>query len=275
MDKKNDGRFVFGADNRDEPVAYGDHERSRLDSLSLKVTLIAVIMPCLMGIVMIFGYIDMNRRVAVFKDTGSKEVRSASKDMERMVSSLQVKNARMEKFLNDELGIIKTRLSALEKKIGKAQKDVDFIVATRLTKKQVEARFGKLDTRLGKNDKALALIQSDVDDTIDRNRQLKKKITASTKGLTRLKADIAAARKEMIDLAGAMPTLPEIDKRLKKERILLKVRIDEVRASLGMRLDTLEKENHGISIPAPASPPAQTPPPASQPGTISEQEIGG
>jgi len=273
MDKKNDGRFVFGADNRDEPVAYGDHERSRLDSLSLKVTLIAVIMPCLIGIVMVFGYIDMNRRVAAFKDTGSKEVRSASKDMERMVSSLQIKNARMEKLLDEELGVIKTRLGVLEKKVGKAQKDVDFIVATRLTKKQTEARLGKLDTRLGKNDKALALLQSDVDETIDRTRQLEKKTTADAKGLTRLKADLAAARKELKDLAGSLPTLSELDKRLKKERILLQVRIDEVRTSLGMRMDTIEKANQ--STPAPAAPPAQTAPPASPAGTISEQEIGG
>ncbi|VFQ45271.1 hypothetical protein [Desulfoluna butyratoxydans] len=276
MDKKNDERFVFGSDNRDEPVNIGEPERSRLDSLNLKVTLIAVIMPCLIGIVMIFGYVDMNRRMAAFKDTGSKEVRSASKDMERMVSSLQVKNARLEKLLGEELGGIKTRIRTLEKKVGKAQKDVDFIVATRLTKKQTETRLGALTGRLDKNDKALALAQSDVDEAIDRTRKLEKKSAADAKGITRLKADLAAARKELTQLSGSLPSLAELDKRLKKERILLQVRIDEVRTALGARMDALERESHATPAPAaPAAPPADTPPPASPAGTISEQEIGG
>lgn len=269
MDKKNDDRFVFGADDREEPTAYGEHGRSRLDSLQLKVTLMAIIMPCLMGLVMVFGYIDMNRRVAAFKDTGSQEVRSASKDMERMVSALQVKNARMEKLLADELGGITSRLSALEKRISKAQKDVDFIVATRITKKQAASRLGALDTRMAKNDKALALIQSDVDETIDRTRQLEKKSASGTQSLNRLKGELAAARKEVSALSRSLPSLAVLDKRLKKERILLQVRIDEVRATLGMRLDKLEKEPREVPAPAPQTPPA------SPVGPITEQELGG
>lgn len=269
MDKKDDGRFVFGADDKHEPVTYGEGERSRLDSLSLKVTLIAIIMPCLIGIVMIFGYIDMNRRVASFKDTGSLEVRNASKDMERMVSSLQVKNARLEKLLAEEIGGIKTRLSTLETKISKARKDVDFITATRLTKKQATARLGTLQTRLDKNDKALALLQSDGAETIDRTRNLEKKTAEGSRSLIRLKADLAAAQKEVSALSKSIPSSKEIDAQLRKERILMQVRIDEVRASLGQRIDQMEKKDQGTSAPAPAAPAA------SQAGPITEQELGG
>jgi predicted nucleic acid-binding Zn-ribbon protein len=268
MDKNEDGRFVFGADDKTEPVAYGDGTRSRLDSLSLKVTLIAIIMPCLIGIVMVFGYLDMNRRVSLFKDTGSQEVRSASKDMERMVSSLQVKNARMEKLLAEELGKLKTRLATLETKISKARKDVDFITSTRITKKQANASLGTLRTRLNKNDEALALIQSDDAETIDRTRALEKKAAADAKDLAQLKADLAAAQKEVSTLSRAIPSVQEINARLKKERILTQVRIEEVRTSLGKRIDTMAKESKSTAAPDPIAPP--TP----KSGPITEQNIG-
>ncbi|WP_300666840.1 hypothetical protein [Desulfoluna sp.] len=268
MDRKDDGRFVFGADDKNEPEALGEQSRSRLDNLNLKVTLIAVIMPCLIGIVMIFGYIDMNRRVATFKNTGSEEVRTASKEMERMVSSLQVKNARMEKLLTQEFGEIKTRLNTLEKKVGKAQKDINFIVATRLTKKQTEAHLGKFQSQQNKNNKALVLIQADTADAIDRTRALETKSTADAEALNRLKRDLATAKKEVSSLSRSMPSLSEIDKRMKKERILMQVRIDEVRATLGMRIDKIAEDRDSTTVPVP--PPSLAP----QPGAISEQNIG-
>lgn len=264
MDKKDDGRFVFGADSRDEPAAMGGNTHSRLDSLSLKVTLIAIIMPCLIGIVMVFGYLDMNRRVSTFKDTGSKEVRNASRDMERMVSSLQVQNARMEKLLADELGMIKKRLDALESETGRARKEVELLTATRITKKQMDASLAPLQTGLDKHDKALAQTQADGAATADRTKALEK---AAAENLTRIRGEIAAVDKKVAPLSQAISALGENGARLKKEIVLMDKRIDVVRDATGSRLDKLEKNARTPAAPAHAPTPAPT-------GRITEQEIG-
>ena len=269
MDKKDDGRFIFGADDTHEPVAHDEIPRSRLDSLNLKVTLIAIIMPCLIGLMMVFGYIDMTRRVSVFKNSGSQEVRDASKDMERMISSLQVKNARMEKQLANELGEIKTRLTTLETKLGKTGKNVDFITATRITKKQAEAHVRTLKLQLNENKTVLTLLQSDTAETIDRTRALEKKGVDETRSLIHIKGELATIQKKVSSIDRSIPSMKEIDARLKKERILMQVRIDEARTSLNTRIDTVAKERRRAAVPTPPAPPAQ------KAGTITEQEIGG
>ncbi len=269
MDKQDDGRFVFGVNDTHEPVALDETSRSRLDSLNLKVTLIAIIMPCLIGLVMVFAYIDMTRRVSVFKNNGSQEVRDASKDMERMISSLQVKNARMEKQLTEALGEINMRLATLETTLGKTRKDVNFITATRITKKEADAHMRTLTHQLDKNNTVLTLLQSDTAETIDRTRTLEKKGADMTKSLRHIKGDLATAKKKVDSLAQSIPSMKEIDARLKKERMFMKVRIDEVRTSLTTRIDTVAKEGKKALAPAPALTPAP------KAGTITEQAIGG
>ena len=268
MDKQDDGRFVFGADEKHEPIAHDDQTRMRLDNLGLRVTLIAIIMPCLMGIVMVFGYIDMNRRVSVFKSSGSEEVRNASKDMERMISSLQVKNARVEKLLAVDLADIKTRLKSLDTKVARTRKDVDFITSTRITKRQVNDRIATLKRDQAKNDKALALLQTDASEAIDRTRKLEKSGVTASKSLTRIKGELSAVQKKMSALAGSLPTMEEIDVRLRKERIMMQVRIDEMRASLEKRINQVATERAVETSPEPSTPPAP------QAGAITEQAIG-
>ena len=268
MDKQDDGRFVFGADEKHESIVHDDQTRIRLDSLGLRVTLIAIIMPCLMGIVMVFGYIDMNRRVSVFKSSGSEEVRNASKDMQLMISALQVQNARVEKLLAKELATIKKRMKFLETKVARTRKDVDFITSTRITKKQVNDRIATLKRDQAKNDKAFALLQTDASEAIDRTRELEKSMAIASKSLTRINRDLSAVQKKVGVLNGTLPSMDEIDVRLKKERIMMQVRIGEVRASLNKRIDQVATERAIKASPEPSSPPAP------RAGAITEQEIG-
>ena len=165
MNEDEDMDFVFGsheddAQLRDEAI-YGN-----IDKLGNRITLFAVILPCIIGIILVFGYFNIKSRVAQVSDSGSQEVKNVSRDMERVLSQLQVRHAKLEKKMNENIAEINQSISSLNQKIKQAKKSIDFLAASKANKKNLSPQIKKLRSSLASLTEDLQAVSAKTD-TLD------------------------------------------------------------------------------------------------------------
>jgi hypothetical protein len=120
MNEKNDtSRFTI-RDMEAEPdsMYIADAENLRIEKLSTRITLVAVLIPCLLVVVLAVAYLDIKNRVINTQSTGSMGVQNFSKDLESRFSNLSLKQAKLEQ-LAENTEALKTATAALQVNLKK------------------------------------------------------------------------------------------------------------------------------------------------------------
>lgn len=245
MKNHEDIDFVFGSDDENHLIR-NDADNERLDSLSHRITLISVILPCIIGIILVFGYFDIKSRVARVSHSGTQEVKNVSMDMERMISQLQVRNAKLEKLLGEKVSEIDRSISSLEKKLRKSEKNIDFLTVSRISKKEVNPKIKGLKSSLTSLRKELKSLSSETETLKNGTGKLGRQIDAADSqliGILEELKQLEQLRNEINDIIVSSKGRLEqndLDLALKKERIIYKVKIDQVREELKREIDLLK-----------------------------------
>jgi len=122
MNNKDDASRFTIRDGDAEPDAMyiADAENLRIEKLSTRVTLVAVLIPCLLVVVLAIAYLDIKNRVVNTQHSGSMGVQNLSKDLESRFSNLSLKQAKMEEQLAETSKTLETTTAALQVKLKKA-----------------------------------------------------------------------------------------------------------------------------------------------------------
>ncbi|WP_372680236.1 hypothetical protein [Desulfosarcina sp.] len=97
-----------------------DADNLRIEKLSTRVTLVAVLIPCLLVVVLVIAYLDIKNRVINTQTSGSMGVQNLSKDLESRFSNLSLKQAKMEEQLTETSKALETATAALQVNLKKA-----------------------------------------------------------------------------------------------------------------------------------------------------------
>jgi predicted nucleic acid-binding Zn-ribbon protein len=97
-----------------------DAENLRIEKLSTRVTLVAVLIPCLLVIVLVIAYLDIKNRVVNTQNSGSMGVQNLSKDLESRFSNLSLKQAKIEDQLANHAKALETANAAMQVNLKKA-----------------------------------------------------------------------------------------------------------------------------------------------------------
>lgn len=233
-EEDNDFEMSFGKkDAADADYAKGILEQ-RLDSMGWKVTLMAIIIPCLLGIIVVIGYFSIRQQVTMFQDSGSATVKEISGTMEAQVTALKKEYALLAQRVDKTLPAVERNSLAIDK----AVKNISAVTAT----------AGKLTQTTDATQKELSAL------------------TAETK---RLAAEAAAlpgrlkALQDAVDGFKAGLTKLETDKagRNELERVLSSnaQKMEAATTKFEQRIRELERRVSQLSQPAPAAkPPAAT-----------------
>ena len=116
----------------------------RIEKLGNRVTIISVIIPCLIGAILIFSYLDIKERMVSVQDTGQNEVKTITKEFEEKLNGMNVDLARIDHSLQTEMPGIKKHMKTLEAEIAR-------ISTTKADRQKIQERLDKMDTRMGKN----------------------------------------------------------------------------------------------------------------------------
>ncbi len=134
---KDDDQPIHDSDNSISSSGYHEEINTiRIDKLSNKVTIISIIIPCLIGAILIFAYLDMKERVVVADTTKQNQVEKISQQLDEKVNALDVKIAKNRFDLDKKLPEFDKKNVAIEGQISKlnSQKADTKTINTQLSK---------------------------------------------------------------------------------------------------------------------------------------------
>ncbi|WP_299981190.1 hypothetical protein [Desulfobacula sp.] len=116
----------------------------KIDKLSNRVTIISIIIPCLIGAILIFAYLDMKERMVNVDLTKQNQFERISQQLEEKVNALDVKIAKNKFDLDNKLPEFNKKVISFEGQIAK-------LTSTKADGKTIKDQFTKLEKRVANN----------------------------------------------------------------------------------------------------------------------------
>lgn len=272
-------------------------EDHRISKLSQRVTLISILIPCLIGSILLFVYLDIQDNVTTTFDTESKAVRSLTKSIDSRISTLSSQNDALKTDVAGTFSGIEKTIASLKGRIEKNRKTADRTKKTAASKKALSSAVSKTDKSFAAIREDLAVLSTDVRDFQDTMAQeltrLSEAMDAQTKSVENLRVALSELSSEKIDKRDLYVLLEDRQKAYQQRVGQMIKGIEKELAAAEKRIRVLEKKNNSpgtrtqvspagektsppVVLPQPKSgntdlPSDQTTVPA--PGTIIEQDI--
>jgi vacuolar-type H+-ATPase subunit I/STV1 len=288
-------RFTIRGGDEEESTSdaifVSDAENLRIEKLSTRITLVAVLIPCVLVIILGVAYLDIKNRVVSTQSTGSLGVQNLSRDLESRFSSLSLKQAKLEEKLAENTKGFETATAALQVNLKKAIAEL---------KKNADAKVDRsaMNASLKKSEKAITDLQNELaalDETFDKfDEELAGQIALVAEGMSKGQDRLSVIEKEAQRLDAQKVGKEALNLSLGLERLAIQELVKEKIRALEDKLDAMDKKidtlNGRLEALAkrktPSSPPASTapaptiksppPPPSPAPSessTIEEQTI--
>ena len=85
----------------------------KIEKLGNRITIISFILPCLIGAVLLYAYMDINHRVVDAKDSGQSEIQQITQEMESKINAMNVEMARLKFNQEQQFPAITARIEEL------------------------------------------------------------------------------------------------------------------------------------------------------------------
>ena len=139
-----DNQDFDGDDEITESTYHQDINSLKIDKLSNRITIISIIIPCIIGAILIFAYLDMKERVAGADLTKKNQFEKISQQLEEKLNTLDVKTAKNRFNLDNKLPELEKRYTSLEGQIAK-------LSTLKADNKSIKSLFSKMEDRIANN----------------------------------------------------------------------------------------------------------------------------
>lgn len=286
----NDDISRFTIRDRDadvEAIYQADADSLRVEKLSTRITLVAVLIPCLLVIVLAIAYLDIKNRVVSTQHTGSMGVQNLSKDLESRFSNLSLKQAKMDQRLDEMSKALETAGAGLQVNLKKATTEIARLDEEKLDRSMLANETKKMEASIAELRKDIAELSG----TFNRfDEELAGQIRVMAEGLKKDQGRLTEIETKTQQLDAQKINKASMDLALRLERIALqemvKDRIRDVEKTLtllGRQIDTLDQRMEAQTrqapptqrsvVPVPSPPPAQSSPDSLSTDGIEEQTI--
>lgn len=237
------------------PAYHPDTNHIKIEKLSRRITLISVLLPCLMGVIIFFAYLDMRGKVADANLNKQSEVEKISQQFQEQLSALDVK-AEKNRF----------DLESMDKKNLGIEGQIAKLTTSKADSAAIKDQLTKLDTQVSNNssqnkltlqtiervNKELLSSQAGIQSELDKNiKQIKEDLSAFKKGLDSKLAALGNYDQQLGDL---QKDLSLMDKKLKKleQDSLSQAKLDEkirlLREELTTNLTKLDRQVQNLDL---------------------------
>lgn len=247
---------TFESSNSEIPATSYHEEINtlKIDKLSNRVTIISIIIPCLIGAILIFAYLDMKERVVDADQTKKTQVERISQQIDETINALEIKIAKNKYDLDTRLPELNSKQVALEGQITK-------FASAKADSKSVKDQFATLEKQVENNAKqgkaALQAMEKADKQTL---LAIKENQAQMDKAVLKTKEEIALFKKEfdarLLGLSDYEQQIGELrmnfsilDKKYKRieEESVSRTVLDEKSARLKTDFDT-ELKNFSIRL---------------------------
>ena len=295
MNEKDDtARFTIReTDETPDSLYVADAENLRMEKLSTRITLVAVLIPCLLVIVLAIAYLDIKNRVIKTQNTGSMGVQNLSKDLESRFSNLSLKQAKIEEQLTELSKSLETATASIQVNLKKSSTQLKDELDGKLGRSELKTLTQKSNAAISElKQKAIAseTALTRFDKTLSEfDEELSSQILAMAEGIGKDHDRLEEIEKQIGRLETVKLSKESLELTLGLERLALqemvKERLREMEqrlADLGAQLETLNQRletqtREAVPSPQPPTPEGSAQPPAPQPSSgsagIEEQTI--
>ncbi len=265
------GRFtIHQADDETTPdsMVMADAENLRIEKLSNRITLVAVLIPCLLVVVLAVAYLDIKHRVISTQNTGSMGVQNLSKDLDSRFSSLSLKQAKLDEQMAKNTATLDAATAALQVNLKKGIDEMKKAVESKAERSELQTLAKNSQTERNTIQKDLADLSAAFDKfdeelagqilhIADSLKNDQARLTEIDKKIQRLEAEKLS--KESLDLALGLERLTIQE--MVKERIgALEKKLTAMQKRLGDLDRRLKVQALNTTPPPPASPPSRPTP---------------
>jgi len=175
--------FAMGIE---EPSYHPDINQIKIETLSRRLTLISVLLPCLMGVILVFAYLDMRGKAADADLNKKSEVEKISQQFQEQLSALEVK-AEKNRF----------DLESMDKKTVGMEGQIAKLTTSKADSAGINEQLAKIETRVANNssqnklalqsiervNKELLASQTEIKNDLDKNiKQTREDLSIFKKG---------------------------------------------------------------------------------------------
>ncbi|OGR13708.1 MAG: hypothetical protein A2097_15005 [Desulfobacula sp. GWF2_41_7] len=268
------------------PIYHPDINHIKIETLSKRITLISFILPCLMGLIVLFVYLDIRGKIIDANLNKQSEAEKASQQFQEQISALDVK-AEKNRF----------DLESMDKKTVGLEGQISKLTTSKADGSAINDQLAKLDARISNNtnqnkltlqtiekfnkelDSAQAGMQGEVEKNIKHSKEeisnFKKELDTKLAGLGELHKELSLMDKKLkkVELDSISQVKLDEKIRLLKEELSINItKLDKQVQTLDLKLTTnlsrLQKDVDALSN---ASSPVHQKTPVSEPVKLKPQ----
>ncbi len=208
---------------------YQDEVNSlKIDKLNNRVTIISIILPCLIGAVLFFAYLDIKERMVSVDSIQAKEVKQVSQKLDEKFNALDVKIAKINFKLDKKLPELENQITSTQGRLAKLD-------STKAAKETMETRLAKMEKMISNNsnqykgllntiermnNQTLSIV-NEIDDKLKKNMsKIEEKMNQKISNLPDYSEELAGIRDQIDGLDHRIDSLDNridgLDKRLAK-----------------------------------------------------------
>ncbi|MBI5581355.1 MAG: hypothetical protein HY895_19560 [Deltaproteobacteria bacterium] len=289
-------RFQLG-EEEPEPPAIDEALQRRVRKLSLRMSFLTLMLPCLIGLVVYVAYRDLNLRVAQTQHSELQSVDRLAADLQQKTADLLARVSELEATVGAKLDEVSKNVSALQEGIKKAEAAVERHTTDKADKKELQDSAARVDAALAALSKDLqglarevqglapfreelgsaSSLRNDVNGVSARLQKLENSLGKDLTGLAgymdRNKSELTQIKTELANLQNRKLDRESIDLEILKAKKSYQTALDQDISRLEKTLSTIQRRldqiERAFASPAPRGP--QTAPAA--PGSIREQPL--
>lgn len=163
----------------------------KIEKLGNRLTIISVILPCLIGAILVYGYFDIKKRVMIIHDSGQTQVDIVATEFESKLNAMEVELAKIKFSIEKDIPELRQQTISIqdeqtllaEKKSDKEETEKNIAVIKESLQKITDQYQGVLHILDRTNQETLTIIN-------ENSKALDKKIDASIASVKAIQADI-------------------------------------------------------------------------------------
>lgn len=289
-------RFHLGEEEPEpSPPAIDEALQRRVHKLSLRMSFLTLMLPCLIALVIYVAYRDLNLRVAQTQHSELQSVDRIAADLEQKSSALLARVSELEAALGAKLDEVSKSVFALQEAIKKAEAAIERHNTDKADKKELEELAARVDSALAVMSKdvqgltrevqglapfreelgSASALRNDVNTVSARLQKLENSLGKDLTGIAgymdRNKTEFAQIKAEIAKLQNSKIGEESIELEILKAKKSYQAALDQEMARIEKTLSTIQRRLDQIER-AFAAPAARGTAPAA-PGSIREQPL--
>jgi len=274
MSEERSKEFQIRIDEESPDTVFQDEIKNlRLEKLSKRVTIIAILIPCFICILLLLVYFDLRSKVTANQSTGTMNIQSMSKDFDTRLNKLSSQLSEIEESLASNISSYEKKISSLKFRIYKVENKNKKLISSKAYKQDQDVLKKEINNFSTKLDNLDVIFSGKLTGLSAEQNAIKKdlvKLTAdisslsSQKQINRIFLDDQLKKQEK----NQRQELNQIKKELEKKLLSMQKQLNE----FDKRLKLSGKKSQNTSKPvSPVKPPVKNTP--EKPGKIIEKDL--